>query len=56
MYVNLVFRRGVWVEDVHLETISKSVVFTIMGLEKLSYRESVDREKARRQILGHPST
>ena len=39
----------------HLETLSKPVAFTIMGLDKIAYRESVDREKGGRQILGHPS-
>ena len=40
---------------VHLETLSKPVAFTIMGLDKIAYRENVDREKGGRQILGHPS-
>lgn len=53
--MNLVVETEFWGRDGHLETLSKSVVFTVMGLDKIASRESVDREKAGRQILGHPN-
>lgn len=43
--VNLGFWREVCGGDAHLETPSKSMIFTTMELDKISQRENVDTEK-----------
>lgn len=54
--VNLGFWREVCGGDAHLETPSRSIVFTTVELDKIPQRENVDREETGRQIPRHHGT
>ena len=50
--MNFKFRKKVQVKDIHLEVISKKVVFKVISLDETIKGVSVDREKGKQLGSG----